>query len=450
MQVCLKIEYVSSFNNEYITSLGTNTAYTGIADYPWFEVTVLGGLVPSTNLIGATGVAGSNGAQGIQGIQGFSGPLGPTGPVGLTGQSFLSSSNFPNITVGNYGDTYFDTATNDLYGPKSATVVYNTNTDGQYQWTPACPFVANWSSVSPLSSISTAVYVAQNSADGGPGQMFNGQFTNGNWVFTAQQIPPAYWTGIASSLDGLYVYAVAASNSTGGQNIAISNVQAGWGYSSNSESYGFWSSIACSYDGSFAIAAEIKHPDNTAGALYRSFDYGSNWAPYPGSPLGQWGSVASSADGQILYAVQAANDLGNAGRIYESTDAGTTWTQITGTENLTGGGWNSVACSGDGQKAIASQNGVGRVYVSPYAGSAWYRTSLPDKIWTSVATSSAGTVFLATALSDYIYVSRDYGATWVSEVDSGVGLWSVAGVSPDGATFMVGQSNGRVYTNGTN
>ena len=453
MRVCLRIEYLSSFNGEQITSLGTNSAYTGVTNYPWFEVTVLGGLVPSTNLIGATGVAGENGGQGIQGIQGFSGPAGPTGPVGNTGQSFLSAPQFPNITTGNYGDTFFDTATNELYGPKSPTIVYNTNMDGQYQWSSACPFVGNWSTIAPLSSISTTMYVAENTADGGPGQIFNGEFLNGNWVFTAQQIAPAFWTSVASSVDGQFAYAVAGSNTTGGQNIAISNSQTGWSYSSNADSYGFWSSIACSYDGSVAIASEIKHPDGGPGVLYHSVDYGSNWGAYFGSPTGQWGAVASSSDGQILYAVQTRNDLGNAGWIYVSTNSGITWTQIPGTENLTGAGWNSVACSADGQKAIASQDtvGGGRVYISPYPGSGWFPTSLPTtNTWTSVASSTDGTVLLATALSDYIYVSRDSGVTWAREIDSGVGPWSSSCVSPDGATFMVGQTGGTLHTNGTN
>jgi len=450
MQACLKIEYISTFNGEQITSLGTNSAYTGLSNYPWFEVTVLGGLVPSTNLIGATGPSGSNGGQGSQGDQGLSGPTGPTGPVGNTGQSFLSAPYLPNITIGNYGDTFFDTANNELYGPKSLTIVYNSNMDGQYQWTPVCPFIGVWSTIAALSSISTTTYVAQNTADGGPGQIFNGQFLDGNWVFTAQQIAPAYWTSVASSVDGQYAYAVAASNSTGGQNIAISNAETGWSYSSNADSYGFWSSIACSYDGSVAVASEINHPDGTAGVLYSSADYGSNWAAYAGSPTGTWGGVASSSNGQTLYAVQTRNNLGNAGWIYVSSNAGVDWTQVDGTENLTGGGWNSVACSADGVNAIASQDGVGRVYISPNSGASWFLTSLSAETWTSVASSSNGSILVATSLSGYIYVSRDSGVTWTPQEDSGIGQWLSSGISPDGSTFMVGESNGTVDTNGTN
>jgi len=323
MSVCLKVEYISRFGNESVGAFGTNPNYTGVTNYPWFDINVIGGLVPSTNLVGATGVTGAVGAQGNQGTQGIQGVAGPLGPTGLTGYSFLNASGFPTNSIGNIGDTYFDNDTNELYGPKSTTITYNTNTNNSYQWSSVVPFPGVWTAIAPLGSISASVYAVQSSTGGELGQIFNGVYSNGNWVFTAQLITPAVapWRGTACSLDGRYAYAVANGNGNGALAIAYSNAVTGWAYSCNAAGNGYWSGIACTADGATAIAAEIVRPGGASGLLYQSTNYGVDWIAYPGSPTGSWTSVASSYDGTVLYAAQLTSNDGNAGWIYVSTDS---------------------------------------------------------------------------------------------------------------------------------
>lgn len=89
-------------------------------------------------LTGATGATGPQGPQGIQGPAGNDGATGPQGPIGLTGatgatgpqgpagtngtdgKSVLNGTTDPVAATGNNGDFYINTATNFLFGPKTA------------------------------------------------------------------------------------------------------------------------------------------------------------------------------------------------------------------------------------------------------------------------------------------------------------------------------------------
>lgn len=86
-------------------------------------------------LTGATGATGPQGPQGIQGPAGNDGATGPQGPIGLTGatgaqgpagtdgtdgKSVLNGTTDPAAATGNNGDFYINTATNFLFGPKTA------------------------------------------------------------------------------------------------------------------------------------------------------------------------------------------------------------------------------------------------------------------------------------------------------------------------------------------
>jgi hypothetical protein len=83
-----------------------------------------------TDLSGATGMTGPQGPQGPQGVQGVQGPQGPEGPEGPAGQdgndgqdgrTVLNGTVNP-TAEGEDGDFYINTATNTIFGPKSAGV----------------------------------------------------------------------------------------------------------------------------------------------------------------------------------------------------------------------------------------------------------------------------------------------------------------------------------------
>ncbi len=102
-----------------------------------YEVAVQNGFVGTEqdwldSLIGPQGPAGADGAdgavgpQGAQGIQGDPGPTGPEGPQGIQGIQGSSGNVIiygavDPTTEGNDGDSYINTATNTLFGPKATT-----------------------------------------------------------------------------------------------------------------------------------------------------------------------------------------------------------------------------------------------------------------------------------------------------------------------------------------
>jgi len=78
---------------------------------------------------GATGPAGATGAQGAQGAAGANGKdgapgspgeAGPPGAPGANGSTILSGTTAPAAGLGNNGDFYIRTNTEEIYGPKTA------------------------------------------------------------------------------------------------------------------------------------------------------------------------------------------------------------------------------------------------------------------------------------------------------------------------------------------
>lgn len=68
---------------------------------------------------GPAGPQGEQGIQGIQGIQGETGATGATGPAGADGKTVLNGAVDP-TTEGVDGDFYINTATDTIFGPKTA------------------------------------------------------------------------------------------------------------------------------------------------------------------------------------------------------------------------------------------------------------------------------------------------------------------------------------------
>ncbi|MCO6360500.1 tail fiber domain-containing protein [Roseivirga pacifica] len=71
----------------------------------------------ATSLVGP---AGADGADGIDGTNGTDGVDGINGTDGVDGKSMLNGTGAPAPTLGNNGDFYIDTNTNNIYGPKAA------------------------------------------------------------------------------------------------------------------------------------------------------------------------------------------------------------------------------------------------------------------------------------------------------------------------------------------
>ncbi|MBB2151206.1 collagen-like protein [Pedobacter gandavensis] len=69
---------------------------------------------------GANGSNGTNGSNGANGADGTNGSNGANGSNGTNGSTILNGTNAPDLSLGNIGDFYINTATADFYGPKTA------------------------------------------------------------------------------------------------------------------------------------------------------------------------------------------------------------------------------------------------------------------------------------------------------------------------------------------
>jgi len=91
---------------------------TRLASVVRFPVGETGGVLPSASQrAGNIFVFDALGAPDVLPISGFAGPTGATGPAGL---SVLSGAGGPGAGLGSNGEWYINTATHELYGPKTA------------------------------------------------------------------------------------------------------------------------------------------------------------------------------------------------------------------------------------------------------------------------------------------------------------------------------------------
>ena len=271
-----------------------------------------------------------------------------------------------------------------------------------------------------------------------------------NWQ--RHDIPgPGYWRSVVSTPDGARLFAVS------GEYIYSS---ADFGASWNTLVYAdkrSWSGIASSSDGSKLAAIGINrteggHSGCDTGSIYTSTDSGLTWIERTGAGSKTWISIASSADGTRLVATEACW----GGYIYTSGDSGATWTKL---ENPGLGNW-SVAMSSDGTKLVAASLGIyvdgfhrsqDYIYTSSDFGTTWTkRESAGNRYWNAVASSSDGTILIATETYDnnpgYIYTSSDSGATWTQQAGVGSHYWRSVASSSDGAKLFAVELSGYIYT----
>lgn len=167
----------------------------------------------------------------------------------------------------------------------------------------------------------------------------------------------------------------------------------------------YYSNISCSSTGQYLLIG--KRP----GSLYKSSDYGSNWATV--GPTGKtWTNCCCSSTGQYQYAT--------AGTVYKSTDYGATWVD-------TGKVGSFIRCSGDGKYLFDANyaGGATDTYISNDYGNSWTtKTQFPGYSISNIEMSISGdTVLLSLndAIKGPIYLSKDYGSTF--SLIEGTGLF---------------------------
>jgi hypothetical protein len=147
-----------------------------------------------------------------------------------------------------------------------------------------------------------------------------------------------WWTGVASSADGVKL----AATVSGGTLYTSSNGGTNWVTRDTTRA---WQFIASSADGNTLLASTAP------GFLYVSSDSGVMWNPKSIST--NWYGVAISGDGSKM----AACAYGASGRLYVSIDYGISWTPMLPDRN-----WNYVGMSFSGNRIVATE-GIGLVTV---------------------------------------------------------------------------------------
>ncbi|MEW6156068.1 MAG: hypothetical protein AB1813_01460 [Verrucomicrobiota bacterium] len=105
--------------------------------------------------------------------------------------------------------------------------------------------------------------------------------------------------------------------------------------------------------------------------------------------------------------------------------------------------YSAVASSLDGRTVVAAATG-GALYVSQDYGTTWVARD-SNRNWAELACSADGSVMAATVFNGPIYVSTDYGSSWVA-TPSGNQAWVGIACSANGNLLAAVVQNGSLYT----
>ena len=198
-----------------------------------------------------------------------------------------------------------------------------------------------------------------------------------------------------------------------------------------------WSSVSMSRNGQKIAIASL------GSKILLSEDGGNNWKQK--YTISSWSDVAMNGNGNIIL----VSDL--RGYITLSKDGGNTWVnKITDIRRR----WTGVAMSDDGKNQIACIGG-GEVYMSTDFGETWdtiKHTLIANesRSWTDVYTSDSGQYITLVATSkektvggEYIYVSNDFGITWIQQPIKG--NWNSVAMSGDGKYQTALSMGSKIY-----
>jgi len=196
----------------------------------------------------------------------------------------------------------------------------------------------------------------------------------------------------------------------------------------------YYGSIEMSADGRILCTLSVETPPII------STNYGIRWAAPiadEGSASRNLGGLAVSADGSRIFVALAGGGIPPEEiyflHILTSTNQGTNW-QGTGFPILSSPSTNnSIACSADGMKVIASL-GQSAILYSTNGGANCYTSSVSPANWNSFACSATGSRMVAAADGGSLYFSEDFGANW-TPANLPAQAWTSVCISPDGKSI---------------
>ena len=196
---------------------------------------------------------------------------------------------------------------------------------------------------------------------------------------------------------------------------------------------GTWAEVAIDDTGQFLAAAEYN------GYVWTSSDYGVDWTERTILPYGSWNSIASSANGSRIMATRY-----NTGSVYISDDYGSTWS----VSNTGGTKLYDIDSSADGSFLVTVDRD-GYLYTSDTYGVNWTEhVSLGTRSWVAAEISANGQHIIGFGSLSLTAISHDYGVTWDNVTGLPNPYWKNAAMSDDGSVIMVGEDHsvsGRVY-----
>lgn len=256
--------------------------------------------------------------------------------------------------------------------------------------------------------------------------------TDGGATWEEANVPTQPWSSIVSSADGSHHAAV----TTNGEIWTSTSGAGGWLRRSFPIYAATWGGIAMSADGLHLAAIG-------GGELLVSQDSGMHWLYVRPPASGDLAAVALSSDGQSLVV-----GLRSANEVYLSIDGGATWTmhRVTGAADL-----RSLAASAD-VRHLAVLDASHNMFASHDGGVTWARTSAPPLQWGTIAMARDGSRLLAAAPGSLggIYVSRDFGASWTKGTLATGGSnpnWLSAACSAACDRLFAGSSQGLYLSN---
>jgi photosystem II stability/assembly factor-like uncharacterized protein len=202
---------------------------------------------------------------------------------------------------------------------------------------------AIWTLATNLPALNQPGTSIVSSADGNklivayPEGVFRSVDSGTTWISNSVSTNYLHWLFLASSADASKM---AAADNYG---YIYTSTNSGANWLQTSAPLGNWQGIASSVDGNRLVA--VAGPDY-AGPIYTSTNAGVTWMSNNVTSH-RWTSISSSADGSILVA--AATDYGIGAPIYISTNSGADWTL-----DAVSNHWGFVASSADGTKLVAA------------------------------------------------------------------------------------------------
>ena len=299
----------------------------------------------------------------------------------------------------------------------------------------------------------------------GSGSIPSSSLTGYTWALQTNTLKTQNWYSVSVSNNGQYSVAVSKQP---GYVYTSADYGVSWTRSDPSgvNVSGDWIACAISYDGSKIVVAQ------NGGYLYVSSNYGTSWVTSGSVVVNNWNAVSISDDGSKISAVASGSNIytyngttwllrlndtsGNlfnvlnwssitmssdgsksaacalSNYIYISADFGSTWKRITSAGSKS---WTSIDMSSDGSKLAAVENN-GYIYKSSDYGITWSQTTAPLGYWLSISMSSDGSKMAAVGNDitnkTYVYISYDFGISWVSQTSANLKLWNSVAISKDG------------------